>query len=51
LCHPNIVKLYDTLEIDKDSFCTVLEYCEGEDLKLFLLRNKTLPEKEAKQIV
>ena len=27
LQHPNIVKLYDTIEIDKDSFCTVLEYC------------------------
>lgn len=32
LQHPNIVKLYDTVEIDNNSFCTVLEYCEGPDL-------------------
>ena len=32
LNHPNIVRYYDTLEIDSHSFCTVLEYCEGENL-------------------
>jgi tousled-like kinase len=32
LDHPNIVKLYDTVEIDKNSFCTVLEYSNGGDL-------------------
>ena len=29
LNHPNIVELYDTIEVDNVSFCTVLEYCEG----------------------
>lgn len=27
LSHPNIVQLYDTVEIDSSSFCTVLEFC------------------------
>ena len=30
--HPRIVKLYDVFEIDSNSFCTVLEYCDGHDL-------------------
>ena len=32
LDHPNIVKLLDRIELDNDSFCTVLEYCEGPDV-------------------
>ena len=51
LNHPNIVKLYDTMEIDKDSFCTVLEYCEGGDLSIFRKKVKTIPESEAKLII
>lgn len=27
LNHPNIVKLYGTVEIDQNAFCTILEYC------------------------
>ena len=50
LNHANIVKLYDTLEIDKDSFCTVLEYCEGDDLSIFLKKNGRLDETIAKFI-
>lgn len=51
LNHPNIVRLYDTVEIDQNSFCTVLEYCEGPDLSQYLKRYKSIPEKEAKTII
>ena len=30
--HEHIVKYLDTIEINDYSTCTVLEYCEGEDL-------------------
>jgi tousled-like kinase len=45
------VKLYDTIEIDKDSFCTVLEYCEGDDLSIFIKKNGKISEKIAKLII
>jgi tousled-like kinase len=48
---PRIVKHYDTLEVDSNCFCTVLEYCPGEDLNTFLKRHKTLSEKEARYIM
>ena len=51
LNHPNIVKLYDVVEIDEHSFCTVLEYCEGYDLSFFLKMHKQLTEKESKLIL
>lgn len=38
-------------EIDTNSFCTVLEYCDGNDLDFFLKQNKTIPEKEARSII
>ena len=37
--------------IDQNSFCTVLEYCEGEDLDTYLKMNQTVPEKEAHCII
>jgi tousled-like kinase len=40
LKHPNIVRLYDTVEIDNNSFATILEYCEGPDLYFYLKKNK-----------
>ncbi|CAF4418007.1 unnamed protein product, partial [Adineta steineri] len=46
-----IVKLFDVFEIDTNSFCTVLEYCDGNDLDFFLKQNKTIPEKEARSII
>jgi len=46
-----IVKHYDTLEVDSNCFCTVLEYCPGEDLNTYLKRYKTLTEKEARYIM
>lgn len=51
LDHPRIVKLYDVFEIDNNSFCTVMEYCEGNDLDFYLKQNKCLPEKESRSIV
>ena len=32
-------------------FCTVLEYCEGNDLDFFLKQHKTIPEKESRSII
>lgn len=51
LKHLNIVEHYDSVEIDSNSFCTVLEYCDGPDLGTYLRTHKTLSEREAKMIV
>jgi tousled-like kinase len=45
------VKLYDVFEIDNNSFCTVLQYCDGNDLDFYLKQHKILPEKEARSII
>ena len=34
--HECIVRLFDVFEIDSDSFCTVLELCDGDDLDAYL---------------
>ena len=39
------------MEIDSNSFGTVLEYCEGDDLSHYLKRYKTIQEKDAKLII
>merc|ERR1711988_1113923 len=49
--HPRIVKLFDTFEIDMNTFCTVMEYCEGHDLDHWLKDHKTISEKEARTVV
>jgi serine/threonine protein kinase len=41
LDHPRVVKLYDVFEIDANSFCTVLEYCDGHDLDFYLKQVST----------
>ncbi|XP_065341485.1 serine/threonine-protein kinase tousled-like 2 isoform X9 [Cloeon dipterum] len=51
LDHPRVVKLFDVFEIDANSFCTVLEYCDGHDLDFYLKQHKTIPEREARSIV
>jgi len=51
LQHPRIVNLYDVFEIDANSFCTVLEYCDGHDLDFYLKQHKTISEREARSIV
>ena len=44
LVHPRIVSLFDVFEIDANSFCTVLEYCDGHDLDFYLkqVNNSTI---------
>ena len=44
LDHPNIVKIYETKDKEKE-FYVIEEYCNGGDLKIFL--NKYLKEKKA----
>lgn len=51
LNYPNIIRHYDSVEIDSNSFCTVLEYCSGPDLATYLKSQKTLNEREAKLII
>eukprot|EP00854_Cymbomonas_tetramitiformis_P006920 gene6920-8256_t len=48
LQHPNIVQLYDVFELDANTFCTILEYCEGGDLDSYLKTNRILGEREAR---
>merc|ERR1719431_20424 len=49
--HPRVVKLFDVFEIDANSFCTVLEYCDGHDLDFHLKQNKIIPERESRSII
>ncbi|KAJ6224730.1 hypothetical protein RDWZM_003275 [Blomia tropicalis] len=51
LNHPRVVRLYDVFEIDANSFCTVLEYCDGHDLDFYLKQHKSIPEREARSII
>ncbi|GAB2234915.1 hypothetical protein Droror1_Dr00004186 [Drosera rotundifolia] len=51
LVHNNIVRLWDTFEIDQNTFCTVLEYCSGKDLDAVLKTTPSLPEKESRIII
>jgi tousled-like kinase len=51
LVHPRIVQLFDVFEIDENSFCTVLDYCEGGDLDTHLKKNNALQEREARFII
>eukprot|EP00043_Microstomoeca_roanoka_P018401 m.196520 g.196520 ORF g.196520 m.196520 type:complete len:730 (-) comp16818_c5_seq5:569-2758(-) len=48
LHHPRVVELYDVFEIDANSFCTVLEYCPGQDLDFLLKQEHRLNEREAR---
>ena len=50
LDHPHIVRLNDVLEIDTNSFATVLEWCNGTDLDQLLKTRGALPEKEARAV-
>uniref|UniRef100_A0A1D1ZB35 Serine/threonine-protein kinase TOUSLED n=1 Tax=Anthurium amnicola TaxID=1678845 RepID=A0A1D1ZB35_9ARAE len=51
LVHPHIVRLWDIFEIDHNTFCTVLEYCNGKDLDAVLKATPVLPEREARIII
>jgi tousled-like kinase len=49
--HRHVVRLFDVFEIDRNSFCTVLEFVDGNDLDFLLKQQKCLPEKEARSII
>lgn len=51
LKHPRVVQLVDIFEIDENTFCTVLEYCDGSDLDSHLRANQLLPEREARSVI
>ncbi|GAB2285665.1 hypothetical protein Dimus_020106 [Dionaea muscipula] len=51
LVNNHIVRLWDTFEIDQNTFCTVLEFCSGKDLDAVLKATPLLPEKEARIIM
>jgi tousled-like kinase len=51
LHHSRIVRLFDVFSIDSDSFCTVLEYCDGNDLDFYLKQHKQMTEREARSII
>jgi len=51
LDHPRVVRLFDVFEIDANSFCTVLEYCDGHDLDFYLKQHKIIGEREARSII
>lgn len=42
LNHRRVVKHFDTVEIDHNSFCTILELCSGPDLYNYLKENKQI---------
>lgn len=50
LRHPNVVEMIDVFEVDRDSFCTVLELCTGDDLDARLKSQGPVPEREARAI-
>ena len=50
LSHKNIVMLYDTIEIDKNSFCTVMEFCNGVDLSIYMKKHPISTEREARLV-
>ena len=49
--HPRIVKLFDTFELDMNTFCTVMEFCQGRDLDHYLKDHKQISEKEARSTI
>jgi tousled-like kinase len=49
--HPRVVKMYDTFLYDNNTYVTVLDYCDGNDLDFHLKTQKLIPEKEAKLII
>uniref|UniRef100_A0AC35U0C3 Protein kinase domain-containing protein n=1 Tax=Rhabditophanes sp. KR3021 TaxID=114890 RepID=A0AC35U0C3_9BILA len=51
LDHPRIVRLSDLFTVDNHCFCTVLEYCDGNDLDFYLKQHKSIPEKEARCLI
>lgn len=51
ITHSKIVRLYDRFEVDINTFCTVLEYCEGNDLDIYLKQHSKISEHESKSVI
>lgn len=51
LSHPNVVRLFNVIEMDPNSFATVLEHCRGTDLDRMLKATPCLAEREARSII
>eukprot|EP01090_Pellita_catalonica_P004936 TRINITY_DN1474_c0_g1_i4.p1 TRINITY_DN1474_c0_g1~~TRINITY_DN1474_c0_g1_i4.p1 ORF type:complete len:678 (+),score=129.02 TRINITY_DN1474_c0_g1_i4:147-2180(+) len=51
LNHPCVVRQYDVFQIEENSFCTVLEFCEDGDLDVYLKKHTYLREREARAII
>lgn len=51
LDHINILGHHDSVEIDPETFASILEYCDGKDLETYLRLQKIIPEKEALSII
>lgn len=51
LRHANVVEMIDVFEVDRDSFCTVLELCTGDDLDAKLKSSGPIGEREARVIL
>jgi len=49
--HPRVVSFYGIIDLDADSFATVLECCVGTDLDTVLRDRGKLPEPEARAIL
>ncbi|XP_049850990.1 uncharacterized protein LOC126324526 [Schistocerca gregaria] len=48
LVHPRVVRLYDYFEVDKNTFCVIMQYCKNGDLDLYLKQHRMLSEGEAR---
>ena len=51
LNHKNIVKHLDTIMINDNSFCTIIELCNGKDLSSYIQERRKIPEEEVKVII
>jgi len=51
LRHPGLASLLDHFPHESQFFVTVWEFCEGDSLEAYLLRNGAMPEKEARGVV
>ena len=51
LNHPNIARLLDIADIDRDTFATILEYCDGPDLSTYMRKFKNIAEKDARVFI
>ncbi|KAL0488730.1 hypothetical protein AKO1_015814 [Acrasis kona] len=49
--HPRLIQMFDTFIFDNNTFVTVLEYCNGNDLDLYIKKHQRIPEKEAKAVM